>query len=1696
MTSTLEQQAQARHIETRWTDSRGGTHDVPSETIEAVLAAMDGPPGWPDETTVRFIEPVLVKRQRRKAKPPALALRFPDGFAPVRIDWTLILESGRRMSGEVPLSEKSLVLPGISDTGYHEVHVIAESGDGERLENTARLIVTPERCYLPQAMTGKNRLWGPMVQLYSLRSERNWGIGDFGDLRQLVRWAAGRRAGVIGLNPLHELFPGNPARTSPYSPSSRMFWNVLYIDIEATPDFQENENIQRRVFNPDIQARLTQLREARFVDYGGVIELKHAMLSELYQHFRQDHLHNDTLRAEAFRRFCESGGRDLEMLSLYEALDERFRSEDPTLWGWPVWPEEYRRPDTEAVLSFAANNRERLEFYQYLQWLAEEQLAEAGRMCFENHLPLGLYLDVAVGPDRAGAEVWANRELFAESAGIGAPPDDYNHGGQNWGLAPFIPEKLRENRYEHFIRMLRRNMAHAGALRLDHVMALMRLFWIPGNDTEPEKGTYVSYPAEEFLGILALESHRNRCMVIGEDLGTVPDRIREQMADWGVFGNRIFYFEKEERDDEDVFRPASDYPENVALSASNHDLPTLPGFWLGNDLNIRQELGLFPNRDIQEQQLTRRVMDRVGMLRLLEEENLLPEEMTIDPASAPEMTLPLSLAIHRLLARTPSRIFLFQPEDVLEEPNQINLPGTLGEYPNWRRKIMLPLEQWPDNGNLSAVTAMLNGERTLPEAMAADAAPAVRTVIPRATYRFQFNRDFTFRNATDLAPYLARLGVSHCYASPLLKSRPGSPHGYDIIDHTRLDDEIGTQEDFDHFVHVLREHGMGLVVDIVPNHMGIGKDNPWWMDVLENGPASAYSAYFDIDWRSLKPSLYGKVLLPVLGGQYGEILRSGQLQLSFDDGTGRLMLNYYEHRFPINPVSYPDVLGHRIEVLAARLGRQDPDYMEYESILTALRRLPVHMEHDPRRLEERIREKTVTMARLVALCRRNQGMVEFIRENLSDFDCSGNDPTNEDRLHHLLEEQPYRLAYWRVALDEINYRRFFDINDLAALRAEDPRVFADTHELILRLVGDNKIDGLRVDHIDGLYDPEGYCLKLQKEAARHRGSAQHDLEPGGSPKPEELPLYILVEKILAPFERLSDWPLHGTTGYDFLNVSGGLFVDRENEKAFTRIYERFIGHSVDYTDLVYRCKRLILEASLTSELNVLAHQLDAISESLWNYRDFTLNTLRQALMEVVAWFPVYRTYIHPGEVSDISREYVNRAIRLAARNSKAIDASIYHFIRNVLTLDLEPDRDDFFTKSVERFAMKFQQLTGPVMAKGVEDTCFYRYNRLVSLNEVGGEPHLFGTIPDAFHAFQKAACFHFPHAMLATSTHDTKRSEDVRARISVLSEIPDAWRRRLLTWSRWNRRHKSLVDNRLMPDRNDEYLLYQTLLGIWPTGSVSGTALADIRQRVRDYMLKAVREAKANTSWINQNAEYEEALLNFVDRLLSPGSGKRFRNDLQEFQALLVMPGYLNSLSQNLIKLTAPGVPDLYQGNELWRFSLVDPDNRRPVDYDERRRMLDELDDWLTRNLDTAERVTWLATHMDAPDDGRLKLFLMHTLLAFRQNNPDLFAMGSYLPLTVAGPASDHVVAYVRQHEDQAIIVAVPRLVSDILDEKRPLRYEKHAWRNTELCLPDAVRAGQWRHLFTGEVFTPGKNGELPLDDVFTHFPVACLAHS
>jgi (1->4)-alpha-D-glucan 1-alpha-D-glucosylmutase len=961
---------------------------------------------------------------------------------------------------------------------------------------------------------------------------------------------------------------------------------------------------------------------------------------------------------------------------------------------------------------------------------------------------------------------------------------------------------------------------------------------------------------------------------------------------------------------------------------------------------------------------------------------------------------------------------------------------------------------------------------------------------PRSTYRIQFHAEFSFASAEAVLPYLKRLGVGDCYASPIFEARPGSTHGYDVTRHDRLNPELGGEEGFHRLSDSLRKQQMGLLLDIVPNHMGIGNNSDWWQDILENGRASEYADFFDIDWQPLKSDMRGKLLLPILGNQYGEELENKRIQIAIENGNATV--NYFDRFMALAPRSLP-LLFPQAD------GDQSPLPRYFQDLLRDLAHIPPHDIADPNLAAQRRQQLSEIKPRLKQALQTPE-LQPFIQQALDSINGVAGDPRSFDRLHEVLEAQPYRLAYWRVSSEEINYRRFFDINDLAGLRMENPAVFAATHCLIRKVLAEKTVSGLRIDHCDGMFNPRQYLIRLQLlyVASQCVGAAAvPPLAPTGIESDiresvrgfdwngAQTPLYVVVEKILELREALPHaWPVSGTSGYDFVHLSNQVFIQSQSEQQFNNLYSWMLGRTIDPDELIYQSKLQVMMSALSSETSVLTNLLNQIGSADRRARDFTDNLLEGAIRETIAWFPVYRTYIDDrGQYTERDRTFIRHAIASAKRHSTAVDASAFEFLENVLLLHgrsgEEIDPRELY------FALKFQQLTSPVMAKGVEDTAYYIYNRFISSNEVGSSLKSFGISLDSFHDSNRDRLENSPDAMLATSTHDTKRGEDVRNRLNVLSEMPRQWASCVRRWRRMNASYKkTLDDGRVAPNPNEEYLIYQTIAGAWPWVMQSRGDREQFLARLKEYMTKALSEAKVNLSWIDPNQPYTDAVHAFLHAILIPSGREketRFVKALNELLPALKTFGAMNSLAQVVLKTASPGVPDFYQGTEMWALSLVDPDNRRPVDYDLRTSSLDAL---CSMQPGEASRAV-----LADISDGRIKLWTSHRALTLRSQLPQLFARADYSPVSVSGGNEQNVIAFARSHEGHTIVAAVPRFACSLM-RTRPQLPLGEAWETSALDLSQWQQT-EWENIFTGEKLRAGADGSLALRDIFATFPVA-----
>ena len=1633
MSEELRRLADLVGIAPGYTDAFGTPVETSHETRCGMLAAL----GFAVRTDAEVAESLAgVEALRRGLIPPLLpaearrALTVPimaDGTVG-SVAWRLVDERGATSEGRAPVSTvghgPGFTLPPLLP-GYHRLTATL----GER-RSQAWVIAAPKRCWRPRAYAEEGaRDWGLAAQLYGLRSPHNLGIGTFADAGRAAQDAGLRGASFLGLSPLHALFPTDREKISPYSPSSRLFLETLYIEPSALPGFIGSRAAE---LLESQRQRLDALRDATLVDHAGIWEVLSPVLEALWEQSAA----REGLDV-GFSAFRAEGGENLESHATFEALAEHFKARGAQWLG--EWSQDCRRAGTAAVRAFARDHAGRVAYHAWLQYLADRQLGQASQAALDAGMRLGLYRDLAVGADRGGSEIWSHPERFANGVSIGAPPDLLAPKGQDWGLPAFHPLEMERDGLKAFRDLVQSNMRHAGAIRIDHAFQLARLFLIPLG-ASATKGAYVAMPFEPMLAVLRLESHRAKCLVIAEDLGTAPDGFSDALMAAGILSYRILAFEREHGG---AFKPPSAYPHDALTAITTHDLPTFVGWWRGVDTDTRQSLGLYDS-DRAEAERAERVIERRRLAEALYAEQLLP-------SPEPPEAAPFESAA-RYLARAPSILTAVQYEDVVSELSQANVPGSTEGHPNWRRKLDRPLEAIAaPGGPLAKLAAALAAEDRGPRSGAARLASPP----PRATYRLQFHEGFTFADAEAVVPYLARLGISHVYASPLQRARPGSTHGYDIVDHTQINPEIGGEGGFQSFTDALHAHGLKLLLDIVPNHMGVGgADNPWWLSVLEWGGLSPFAHAFDIDWERLGAN--GKLVIPFLGERYGQALENGALELKFDEAKGAFSVWHYEHEFPICPLQYPAILNRALAALG-EIG-DDPSAdvlavserlrgMGEETVLERRRAFPAEADELKAELADAVRASPQIAAAIYRALQLLNGNKDY--------------PDSFGPLHRLLELQSYRLSHWRIASSDINYRRFFDVNSLAGLRVEKSDIFVKSHALLFRLVANGRIDGLRIDHIDGLADPLGYARALQAA-----------IGPG---------FYVVVEKILEPGEKLRPWPVAGTTGYDVLNQLDGLNVDRSLRDRIGRFYQWATGVDEPYGFQLRGAKTEILEISFASELEVLAGDLKEIADADRRTRDFSLNAIRRALIEIVARFPTYRSYL-PGDLdeSDVEIEdvaLIEETVRRAKRWSALPDRSVHDFAADTLLGRLATEGAGHpEPRVILRFRRRFQQLTGPVMAKSLEDTLFYRFAELLALNEVGGDPGEYGIEVEHFHALQAARARDWPNAMVTTATHDTKRGEDARSRLLALSELPEDCARAWDTWRRAAGPHLRTIDDEPAPDANDQWMFLQAIIGAWPLELLEADEPAEIetfRKRLDAYAEKALRESKRRSSWVNVDEAYEGATHALFAQLIAPGSD--FLARMRPLMRRLARLGMIAGLGRTVLKCTLPGIPDTYQGTEFWDFSFVDPDNRRPVDYGARA-------DALAAEGPVAD----LLPHWP---DGRVKQASLVRLLADRAARPSFYADADYRALAPQGERAGHAVAFLRSDDASGegdLLVAVPRLVARLVGD--PI-WSGELFRGTSLT---AAEGSRWKDIVTGAEASPA-DGRLDLGRLFESLPYAVL---
>jgi (1->4)-alpha-D-glucan 1-alpha-D-glucosylmutase len=909
--------------------------------------------------------------------------------------------------------------------------------------------------------------------------------------------------------------------------------------------------------------------------------------------------------------------------------------------------------------------------------------------------------------------------------------------------------------------------------------------------------------------------------------------------------------------------------------------------------------------------------------------------------------------------------------------------------------------------------------------------------VPIATYRLQLTADFNFDAAAAVVLYLKNLGISHVYASPFMKARKGSTHGYDIVDHTKFNPELGGEAGFERLSAVLKQHDLGLILDFVPNHVGVHfDDNPWWLDVLEWGQASPHAASFDIDWDQLPYRARGGVLLPIIGSSYGEALEKGDIKLRYDPDEGSFSAWYFEHRLPVAPERYREILRTIVKQAGAEDDAGGKALLALGSRYRGLRH--------PNRGEAPAFKQEL---------KNTPESADIIMRGLEAYRAGPGRSVQITTLHHLLERQHYKLGHWRLASSDINYRRFFDVNTLAGLRVEDAATFDAMHTLVRRLIAEDRLQGLRLDHIDGLRDPAQYFQRLRRLIRDAQGKTTR-------------PFYMVIEKILGEHEELPSFSgVHGTTGYEWLNVITQVLVDGNGLGALDEIWRQISNMPPKLEPVLKEAKRRVLETLLTSEFTVLMRLLARIASGHYSTRDYSADSLRQALELYVLHFPVYRTYLTSTGPTAADRTLISETIEKARADWFAADEGIFDFLRDTLTMDLiAPGRPPHSVARVRRFAAKVQQFTGPVMAKSLEDTSFYRYHRSLALNEVGGDPAAGALSADAFHRVMRTRAREWPHGMTATATHDTKRGEDARARLIALTEITGEWTSAVARWKILNAPRLVIEGEMRAPSATFEYMLYQALLGACPIGKRDDT----FPERMQAYALKAAREGKQETSWLNPNQAYEAGLRTFIARILDRSISSDFLDALEALARRVALLGALNSLSQITLKATMPGVPDFYQGTEFWDLSLVDPDNRRPVDFAARAAVLTKL-----------QTPDWDSLLQSWPD-GHLKLAWTRHLLKLRTELADVFADGEYQPLEVTGPHRDHVIAFARRRGHNAAITIVMKSLALLSEDGR-------AWPGA-----DGFEAAVNLTGYSIEGID-GTRNEVPLSTLMQHLPVAVL---
>jgi len=1508
----------------------GARVDAAPTSIIAILESM----GLPASTSNQIRESYAYICETRQAALPPLIVSNPDDPSRITLNhkrqtsavqWRLTREDGSTAVG-LTLPEawgeiQFFQLPP-QPPGYHVI---------EALGARAHLISAPARCWAPDWFSN-SKGWGVNAQVYALKSDEDFGIGGFSEIAMLARACGKRGASFLGLSPLHALFCADSSKCSPYSPSNRLMLEPLFIDPRAISSFASSS--APHIYEAsDYQTQLKNLRNEKLVDYHHVWELLHKVLEPAWRSFRDQGI------TASFVSFKSAIGAPLADHALFQALSEQFSAQGRHCVG--AWPQTYQDLKSAAVDAARYQLSDRVDFHAWLQWVADEQLNHAAKAAKSAGMEIGLYRDLAVGADREGSEVWRDRKAVLPSVSIGAPPDLFAPQGQNWGLPPLDPVRLEIDGLHAFRDLVRSNMRHAGALRIDHAFQLERLYMIP-TGAQADAGAYVNYPLEALLACLRIESHRANALVIAEDLGTAPPGFLESITASGILSSRVMLFE---RDANRGFLPPANYARQALASFTTHDLPTLRGWRSGLDIDMRNCFFNAPNPETAH---IIREHETRALNEALEAESLLPANLNASR---------MHHAVLHFMARTPALLLTIQAEDIINDAHQPNLPGPDNGYPNWRRRMeeSVCAIARPDGplAKAGACMALENrGLRLGQSVLASDP--------PRATYRLQLNATFTFDDAAALAPYLARLGISHIYASPIYASAPDSVHGYDVIDYTRINPVLGGEDGFLRLSAALKANGLKMLLDFVPNHMSKSTDvrgeNLMWRSTLESGPLSPFARVFDIDWERDGPD--GKILLPCLQESLRNANARKKLQLQYKSETGEFCFAYETQIFPIRLHDYNDILKAAITC----------------SHDETLRNVFLKLASGIQSAINQNQSATGEVKRL--LSETTQANPESLKTINSVLAQINDDRTPASLLLRLLHCQFYRLAHWRTADSQLNARRFFNVNSLIGVRVEDPSVFDIIHSHLFKLIDGDHVHGLRIDHIDGLARPDLYLKRLQE----HIG-------PG---------FYIIVEKILGSREKLPNWHISGTTGYDALVQLDSVFVAQVNQAQFERRYESVRADDRPIHEQLKSIKTELLQTTFQSERDALVEKTMRLGDD----DDLTKPALANAWMELIAEMPVYRSYLADRSASRESiLELLASIEQRHGDNHQAIT-----FIGSLLT---HPNPD---YECIE-LRIRFEQLSGPAMAKGLEDTLFYRNARFIALNEVGADPELFGISVEDFHTKNTERLAHCPNSLIATQTHDTKRGEDLRARLLTLSFMPDIW----------GEFHELARSSTSTPDANDQYFLLQNIIGAWPVDLATGEPLAansDFIARLKTYITKALRESRRRSSWSNRNERYETDTQNWLENLFSK---KDFLDCVEARMGHLARAGFSISLARTALKLTIPGIPDLYQGCEGADYALVDPDNRKLVDFKTR-----------TENFKSIQQSF----------DWR-KQALIATLLRDRLRSPDLYAQGEYEPL----PTQQGWVAFRRTHRDKALLVAVR--LNPITQTPPPAwAIENKDWRN------------------------------------------------